>query len=216
MLNIMGQLLLALCTICALLSAGSALRCNSCTPVDDSGACTDTVMTCPASQTQCAVAAVTVSGGISTKTLNEKSCTEPELCTGPISINFGIVRTTVNAKCCKTDLCNTGTTTAYTDTTPSGLECYSCAGEVCKETILKCLGVEDRCVKVVIEAGGQKLVTKGCGSKNACSSQSIPGVETGGASAATYCCEGKLCNGARQVGQNILLLLLPLSVKLLF
>ncbi|XP_033878620.3 urokinase plasminogen activator surface receptor-like [Acipenser ruthenus] len=208
----MRQVLLALCTVCALLSAASALNCNSCVPTV-SGTCTDTTMTCPASQPQCAVAAVSVNVAGTKKTINMKSCSEPEACNGPISLNFGIQRTTINAKCCTTDLCNTGSVPAYADSTPSGLECYGCIGQDCRDT-MKCLGVEDRCLKVVVEAQGSKIVTKGCASKNVCVSQSmqIPGL-----SGSIYCCEGKLCNGARRVGQNIPLLLLPLlTFKLLF
>ncbi|MGH0119233.1 UNVERIFIED_CONTAM: hypothetical protein FKN15_029602 [Acipenser sinensis] len=102
---------------------------------------------------------------------------------------------------------------AYADSTPSGLECYGCIGDDCRDTV-KCLGVEDRCLKDVVEAQGSKIVTKGCASKNVCVSQSM---QIHGLSRSVNCCEGKLCNGARRVGQNILLLQLPLlTFKLLF
>nr|XP_015195583.1 PREDICTED: xenoxin-2-like [Lepisosteus oculatus] len=104
---------------------------------------------------------------------------------------------------------------AYGDSTPNGLECFTCEGQDCTKT-LQCVGAEDRCIKTTVKFRFYKFVMKGCVSKNACvaqGSEQLPKYLGEGFS----CCQGNLCNSAKRVAQNIFLLLLPLaSVRFLF
>ncbi|KAK6467673.1 phospholipase A2 inhibitor and Ly6/PLAUR domain-containing protein-like [Huso huso] len=203
----MRRLLLALCTVCALLPAVSTLSCHSCRST--TGPCTGKPNTCTSGDQQCLTStSKEISAGVTTM-VHSKSCTSPAICLTPISKNFGVTKSTINVKCCNTDLCNTETIPAHEGTTPSGLQCYGCEKMDCSSYItIKCLSNENRCMMIAggTENGGQQIL-KGCVSKNVCD-----------AAHECKCCEGNLCNGSRRVGQNILLLrLLPLlTFKLLF
>ncbi|KAK6467674.1 phospholipase A2 inhibitor and Ly6/PLAUR domain-containing protein-like [Huso huso] len=202
----MRRLLLALCTVCVLLPAVSTLSCHSCRST--TGPCTGKPNTCTNGEQQCLTSTTKeIKAGVTTM-VHSKSCTLPKNCLTPMSINAGVTKSTINAKCCNTDLCNTETIAAYEGTTPSGLECYGCEKSDCSSYItIKCLNNENRCMISVLGAeNGRQTIVKGCVSKNVCDSK--PEYK---------CCEGNLCNGSRRVGQNILLLLLPLlTFKLLF
>ncbi|XP_069041185.1 urokinase plasminogen activator surface receptor-like isoform X2 [Lepisosteus oculatus] len=170
---------------------------------------------CQDSETTCAAETVRVTTGGNTQDVTVKRCSKPQGCGQSVSINYGTSRTAINSTCCSTDLCNTVAPPAYGDSAPSGLECFTCEGQDCTKT-LQCLWVEDRCMESSAKVGEQKLVLKGCVSRNACIGEGSEQLSQY-LSVGYSCCQGNLCNSAKRVAQNIFLLLLPLvSVRFLF
>ncbi|XP_051776742.1 phospholipase A2 inhibitor and Ly6/PLAUR domain-containing protein-like [Erpetoichthys calabaricus] len=134
-----------------------------------------------------------------------QTCGSPSSCEENISLNFGITQTTVNSQCCDKDLCNTEFPKVSSNDTVNGLEC--CQDEHCSEKI-QCVGNEKVCLKMQSSAAGIHSEMRGCATSNLCAVQSyqVPGVVQG----TLYCCSKSLCNSAKLISVNILVLLLPL------
>ncbi|XP_066575299.1 urokinase plasminogen activator surface receptor [Amia ocellicauda] len=187
------QLPVTLGLFCGLVSAVSSLRCYECFP-QPMQPCTKIPKTCSPSETTCFSATTrTTLGGVTTD-IPVKTCVKSGGCGEPVSVNLGNTRTTVASKCCTSDLCNSEDVPAYGDTTPNGLQCYSCEGEDCSKP-LKCLGVEKRCFSVTDKSTGHEVPVKGCGSPYVCTEEGRVILEQmlGGT---IKCCEGQLCNSA--------------------
>ncbi|KAL4597407.1 urokinase plasminogen activator surface receptor-like isoform X1 [Arapaima gigas] len=200
------KLLLSLAISCALFSAGFPLSCYQCTP-DASGNCTNTVTSCMSSQPTCVSTTATVYTGTSNiSKISTKFCSVPQQCVSG-SISLLGVRTTLNTNCCSTDLCNSQTLPEWPQNSLNGRQCYACNTTSCL-AVLNCSGNEDRCITVMATVLGTRVMVKGCVSPEICSgAMSQLGLN---ASAEINCCQGNLCNDARRIIQNILLLLVPL------
>ncbi|XP_071398927.1 phospholipase A2 inhibitor NAI-like [Centroberyx affinis] len=196
-----------------LLPKAYTLTCHECIP-GLSGSCTDTSKDC-SSLGQCSsVRVVSSVGGTELANVNMKSCAVADQCLSG-SVNFGASRTTISTKCCFTDLCNSQTVPAPRVPSPNGKKCYGCNEKGECNSILSCLGDEDRCISTTVDAAGKKMTLKGCTSKTMCSG--ITSAQAAGAIGTEIsCCEGDMCNSASSTGVSFLLLVTPMVSFALF
>ncbi|CAJ1059447.1 hypothetical protein L3Q82_026078 [Xyrichtys novacula] len=100
--------------------------------------------------------------------------------------------------------------------TRSGLQCFTCSGPqdtVC-DTIVQCVGIEDRCFKTVLSVEGKTGPMLGCASANLCeghtelekSPHSLPSQLP----SAPQCCGTSLCNSAPTFRLSVVPVLLSL------
>ncbi|KAJ8378948.1 hypothetical protein AAFF_G00233130 [Aldrovandia affinis] len=203
------KLLVTLALACALFSKVYPLQCYECIPT----VFTPCTQTCPASQTKCGSVTVVTYVGSSPTKIRAKSCGAPAECVSG-SFNFGIGRTVINTECCDTDLCNSqNVPDGIADTNPNGKKCFTCLSEDCTGTT-QCLGSENRCIKSSVSTGGHTMIVKGCASQSICAGSL--NAQVGDIAVNLSCCQGDLCNNALRVGQNVLLLLVPLASIVLF
>ncbi|XP_056586597.1 lymphocyte antigen 6B-like [Triplophysa dalaica] len=184
--------------IFTLFAEGHSLKCYQCRgPL---GQCVSKEMTCPSGDAVCASQITVESIGAASTSIQMKTCTQPKECFNG-SINYGITRSALTMKCCNTDLCNSRDVSDTSSNTPNGKQCYYCENDSCFNK-LNCLGSEDHCIEVKANSESTSETLKGCASKTLCDAVSqIP--QYGGYS----CCQGNLCNSAKSITQNLLILL---------
>ncbi|XP_067831539.1 uncharacterized protein [Heptranchias perlo] len=184
--------------ICALVTTVSALKCFSCT--DPIGNCTQKEAVCnsAANHTCTALSVILRVGGINSSMVS-KGC---GICPEPISINTGFFALSRRSSCCSSDLCNGQYRAVEQNTTLNGLECFGCLNVsfdtcVSSTSIVKCVGIQDRCLHDASTqlSPGNLFILKGCVSENLCRfpKSSAFGVQT---TSDSSCCQGNLCNNA--------------------
>ncbi|XP_026227543.1 urokinase plasminogen activator surface receptor-like [Anabas testudineus] len=195
-----------------LLPQAYTLRCYECA-MGISGSCNSTEKDCP-SQTQCgAVRLVSYAGGTKQLDISGKTCALPEECVSG-SVNFGVAKTVVTSECCSSNLCNTQPAPEPPASSPNGKQCFTCDGQTCTAT-LNCEGNEDYCISAKVTGGAEKVVVKGCASKQMCSnSQSAQMTQVIGTEMS--CCQGNFCNSAQSTSAGLLLLVAPLIYFVVF
>ncbi|KAI7795820.1 putative urokinase plasminogen activator surface receptor-like [Triplophysa rosa] len=191
-----------------LFAGGHSLKCYQC--ANGTSSCVGAETKCSALFTACASATVVASAGNNVVISKVKSCNSPLSC-GNGSINFGIARATVSMQCCTTDLCNTQDVPASNTTDVNGKQCYYCDANSCSNK-LKCLGTEDYCIKAKANIDPLPGTVKGCVSKSICDITSL--VPDGYVDIS--CCQGDLCNSAKSITLNLLLLSWPFFFYTLF
>ncbi|XP_056587855.1 urokinase plasminogen activator surface receptor-like [Triplophysa dalaica] len=192
----------------SLFAGGHSLQCNECT--NTTGPCVGEAKTCSVLLTACASATVVKPNGTNVVTTQVKSCNSPLNCVNG-SVNFGIERATISMKCCNTNLCNTQDVPDSNTIIHNGKQCYYCDANNCSNK-LKCLGTEDYCIKAKANNDSLPATVKGCVSKSLCDITSL--VPEGYVDIS--CCQGDLCNSAKSINLNLLLLSWPFFFYTLF
>ncbi|XP_059197608.1 phospholipase A2 inhibitor and Ly6/PLAUR domain-containing protein-like [Centropristis striata] len=138
-----------------------------------------------------------------------QTCMLPAVCRVPshtFSLSFGREKAAAAVRCCNTDGCNSQTV-SYPDMTENSLQCFTCSGTVCNQTV-QCVGAEDRCFHESFR--DNTFVNRGCMSANMCdvrNQKAIKGVLLGVAIdlipkldiTAIECCASSFCNSAVSV-----------------
>ncbi|CAJ1059446.1 urokinase plasminogen activator surface receptor-like [Xyrichtys novacula] len=156
---------------------------------------------------------------MSSKHIKERNCTAPSLCSAierQISFTHGLIRVANSGYCCNTDGCNNRDVNVPDVQTQNGLQCFTCSGPqdtVC-DTIVKCVGIQDRCFKTVLSVEGKTGPMLGCASANMCEGHtelensllSLPSQLP----SAPQCCGTSLCNSAPTFKLSVVPVLLSL------
>ncbi|KAI1886338.1 hypothetical protein AGOR_G00212970 [Albula goreensis] len=171
------------------------MNCSICTAQDWRG-CIGSETTCSEGQ-ECASAAYVLTEDVNkkkqvTKKVGRK-CIDSALCGSEFSFNFKYANWKITTACDKDEVEVSG------EAELNHVKCFGCiaAPSECKKTV-DCRGAEDRCIKVVDIVAGNVMWSKGCASKSMCKQGEkalnlLGPVMTG----QVFCCEGNLCNGAR-------------------
>ncbi|XP_041093054.1 phospholipase A2 inhibitor and Ly6/PLAUR domain-containing protein-like [Polyodon spathula] len=173
----MGQLLLALCTICALLSAVNSLSCNSCS--GKTSCSSTTSQTCSSSQ-----ACLTISTassfqqyGFTPNGFTKKCGPLLQNCNQLLSAKFtDKLRVEARIDCCETNKCNKGSyNVAGNSSNFNGKKCPSCASTGnCGTGMVQCVGTQDQCITMTGRGlQGAAVTLKGCATKNICDHYSL-------------------------------------------
>ncbi|KAA0719763.1 hypothetical protein E1301_Tti019153 [Triplophysa tibetana] len=192
----------------SLFAGGHSLQCKECTNM--TGSCVGEVKNCSLLLTGCASATVVGSIGNNSAVTQVKSCNSPLNCVNA-SVNFGIARATISMTCCYTNLCNTQDVPDSYTIIPNGKQCYYCDANNCSNK-LNCLGTEDYCIKAKANITSLPPTVKGCVSKSVCDIPSLVPEGYGDIS----CCQGDLCNSAKSITLNLLLISWPFFFYTLF
>ncbi|XP_067874889.1 urokinase plasminogen activator surface receptor-like isoform X2 [Heterodontus francisci] len=190
------KVLLGAVLLIALVTEASALKCFSC--VSPTGNCTQQEVVCnPALNLNCRTVFITQTNGARNSSLFVKDCGN---CSEPSSFNVGSFAQFLGFNCCRSDLCNDLRHQVNEDTTLNGLECFGCNNDsaaTCSSStsVLKCVGIQNRCIHVSVPQfdTGKYIVRKGCASESNCRSPQVNnfGVQT---SSDFHCCKESLCN----------------------
>ncbi|XP_056587588.1 urokinase plasminogen activator surface receptor-like [Triplophysa dalaica] len=178
---------------------GHVLKCYNCT--DLLGPCVKEEMMCSTQEALCSSQTTVQSIGNASQSTKIKSCTEPKMCVNG-SVNFGITRTATTMQCCFTDLCNSRDVSDSSSNTLNGKQCYYCNKKSCVNKV-NCAGSEDHCIKAKVNSESMSMTVKGCASKSMCD---VPS-QISQVYSDISCCEGNLCNSAKSITQNLLILL---------
>ncbi|KAK1159448.1 phospholipase A2 inhibitor subunit gamma B-like [Acipenser oxyrinchus oxyrinchus] len=172
----MRHVLLALCTVCSLLSAVNSLDCLT----RDGGTSIEKVQTCSSSET-CLTISLTSLGfeqlGFTPNSFVKKCGPRLQTCGQLLSAKFTFhLRVDARVECCDTNQCNTGVyDVALTGGAWNGKQCPSCVSNgSCGIDLVNCLGTQDQCITVTGAAPGFPSATlKGCATKAACDKDSL-------------------------------------------
>ncbi|XP_078394266.1 uncharacterized protein LOC144678316 isoform X3 [Cetorhinus maximus] len=201
--------------ICALVTEASTLKSFSCkTPT---GNCTQQEACDPAQNLNCRTTLATWS--LSSDVLVMNGCGN---CTGNVSFNGGTLSAATTERCCQSDLCNNQTITEETNTTLNGLECYTCPAllsNTCENPneMVKCVGVQTRCLHFSVMYQAQDIVINGCASESTCKNSGMLKLYGVQPKQDPYCCKERLeiwLNSARHVTPMSSGWESPLSIKL--
>ncbi|XP_056587548.1 lymphocyte antigen 6G-like [Triplophysa dalaica] len=184
--------------IFTLFAEGHSLKCYQC--IGLLGPCEKKETTCPSGDAVCGSQMTVQSIGATSTNIQTKSCLEPKMCVNG-SLNFGITRTATTTQCCNTDLCNSRDVSDSSSNNLNGKQCYYCENDSCFNK-LSCLGSEDHCIKAKVNSESMSVTVKGCASKSMC--DAISQISQYGD---ISCCQGNLCNSAKSITQNLLILL---------
>ncbi|XP_078394264.1 uncharacterized protein LOC144678316 isoform X1 [Cetorhinus maximus] len=178
--------------ICALVTEASTLKSFSCkTPT---GNCTQQEACDPAQNLNCRTTLATWS--LSSDVLVMNGCGN---CTGNVSFNGGTLSAATTERCCQSDLCNNQTITEETNTTLNGLECYTCPAllsNTCENPneMVKCVGVQTRCLHFSVMYQAQDIVINGCASESTCKNSGMLKLYGVQPKQDPYCCKVSGCN----------------------
>lgn len=194
------KLFLSCVILCTGIAEVQSLKCYSC--IATGNTCNEKQETCPARLNNCMTILSTVNVGEIMNSSLVKGC---NTCPGDFSMNLGFVYTF--GKCCSTDLCN-NQPIYQENKTPNGLECYA-QGYGSKLEIVKCFGIQDRCLKLTAKSAGISIEIKGCASKNICDTPdtSALGMEI---ESSINCCENNQCNKGTNLPGSRIVFFIPL------
>ncbi|XP_059197516.1 phospholipase A2 inhibitor and Ly6/PLAUR domain-containing protein-like isoform X2 [Centropristis striata] len=183
-------------TLFLMLSSTAGLKCQT-----SSG-----LQPCASDDQLCATIAVTtVLGNEESQSINQ-TCVLPALCRVPshrFSLSSSGETDAFAVHCCNTDGCNSQTV-SYPDVTENSLQCFTCSGTVCNQTV-QCVGAEDRCFHQ--SHHNKTFVDHGCMSANLCDvhnqkalTSALSGDEPDSTdepdTIAIECCASSFCNSA--------------------
>ncbi|XP_041037054.1 urokinase plasminogen activator surface receptor-like, partial [Carcharodon carcharias] len=178
------KLFLGIAIVCTCFVKVQSRSCNACTGINSP--CQPKHVTCQDGINSCVTVLTTVNAAGTTKGF----VLDCGICNENTSINYG--STSVEVKCCSSDLCNNQN---FEAPTPNGLECYtlSAGTGTSNPGIVKCFGIQDRCLKTTVKFEGSFIQIKGCATQSVCKVNDIPqlGMQV---SATVNCCDGNLCN----------------------
>ncbi|XP_060708615.1 uncharacterized protein LOC132833946 [Hemiscyllium ocellatum] len=184
------QLLQSVLIICAFVAEVQSLTCLSCNVQNRT--CKTIQTSCPPGINSCITTSISMNTGGIKQFVFFKDC---GVCVQNTSLQFGLINIEQKCKSCSSNLCNDHPF----EEGPSilnGLECHTNSPEDSNAmNIVKCTGIQDRCITASGNFGGIKMELRGCASSIACQAidQSQMGMQL---SYTGKCCETKLCNKA--------------------
>ncbi|CAJ1059448.1 phospholipase A2 inhibitor and Ly6/PLAUR domain-containing protein-like [Xyrichtys novacula] len=213
---IMMKLTLSVHLIWILLSSAEALKCyhKSWEPSWEDPT------SCASPDEQCAgIAADSDMMTLPSMHIKVGNCTAPSLCSAierQISFTYGSSRVATSGYCCNTDGCNNRNVKVSDVQTRNGLQCFTCSGPqdtVC-DTIVQCVGIQNRCFKSIMSMQGKTGPVLGCVSANLCEGN-IEGERSLFSMpvqilSAPQCCGTSLCNSAPTFRLSVVPVLLGL------